>query len=100
MSDSETFCGEVAAKWLPRGVWLSRAWHELGDPRYVGLAREQAARFAELRGNGDTVENFTPAALPDAPAGLLALLHWEGDDLWNLSAQEKERWGNIAAFAI
>jgi hypothetical protein len=78
---SETFYGPVSLEWLGRGVWLSRAWEELGDQLYVKQAREQAGRFASLRGNGETVETFEPIRHP---------LHelnprlWGTEELWNL----------------
>jgi hypothetical protein len=83
---SETFYGLVSPEWLGRGVWLSRAWEETGTQHYVKQAREQADRFAALRGTGETVETFEPT---QHPLHELSPRLWGTEELWNLWDAEK-----------
>lgn len=55
--DAEIFSGNVTPEWINRGVYLSRAALEFGNPIFGVPAREAAERFAELR-DGETTEMF------------------------------------------
>jgi hypothetical protein len=78
------FSGKVTPDWIKRGVFLSKAALQFGNPGFVSEARAAAERFAELR-DGETTEMFEGSSLLSGAARdreLLNLLHGDQKQAW------------------
>jgi hypothetical protein len=101
--DAAALSGKVTLDWIERGVWLSKAALQFGNPMFVNKARAAAERFAELR-DGETTEMFEWSSLLSGAARdkeLLNRLYGDQKEAWldyytNRDAAERDIWFKLA----